>query len=878
MSPLRHWFDAVVDLPRSAQCAWMDQHGLDPVQRRRLEALLAAHARTEPVLFDTPVAAWIDALQGDDAIPVQAWIGQRIGAFRLIEPLGQGGMANVFLAEREDVDFRQRVAVKLLRRGLYSELQQQLFRRERQTLAALAHPAIARLIDGGVTDEGVPYLVMDHVDGLPITRHAAEQGLDLAARLRLLYEVCRAVDTAHRQLVVHCDLKPSNILVAADGTPRLLDFGVARLLDATGDDDRSAAAPGLTPGYAAPEQYLGAPVTTATDVYALGILMQELLLGEHPDDAANASVTLTGDVALIVGKATAAHPADRYASAGELADELERYLDHEPIRARAPTPLYRAGRFARRHRGGVTVAAVLVAAVLTSLSVALWQAHTARRAAVQAQAQAQLARHEAQRANAVRDLLVQLFENEAPSGPRGTLPDTATLLQRGAERARTDLAATPALQVEMLVVIARIYNEMSRYDDARPLLDHAVAIARRLPPDDQGALGMALSQQGQLASSEQDYAKAIALLDEALAVQQRNNPQGLAAALTLHRRAIVHSEMDQHQAAIRDHLAAIALQQARLPLQDPRLVKSYGALGTAYTRAHQPEAAIRWQRHALAATRKIYGDAHPETSRRLSNLGIALMAGGHLAEAEAPLVESLAIARKIYDKPNADLAPRVHNLGGAYLALGRLDQAEPLLREAIAIEHAIGRTRAPGIGFSLAKLSRIQELRGDLPGALVLAEQAFAQLAAVLPARHEQRLDAELRQLRLRLATGRGDDLRDAALDLQRRAEALGEPQLTATALYVVGMARAQQGEDRDSIRLLEQAVRIETPSRSFPHDRLTWYASLMRLHARNGDAAAASRVRREGLTYADRMTIPRTHPARDALRAVETITTANAP
>jgi len=327
-----------------------------------------------------------------------------------------------------------------------------------------------------------------------------------------------------------------------------------------------------SPGYAAPEQYLGAPVTTATDVYALGILMQELLLGEHPDDAAHASSTVKGDPAAIAAKATAPQPAARYASAGELADDLERYLDHQPIRARARTPLYRARRFARRHRGGVAVATVLVAAVLTSLSVALWQAHTARRAAAQAHAQAQFARHEAQRANAVRDLLVQLFENEVPSGPRSALPDTATLLQRGAERARTDLTTTPALQVEMLVVVARIYDQTSRYDDARPLLDRAVAIARRLPPSDRAALGMALSQQGQLAASEQHYPVALALLDEALAEQQRADPDGLPAALTLFRRAIVRSEMDQHQAAIDDHHAAIRLQQARLTLQDPRLI------------------------------------------------------------------------------------------------------------------------------------------------------------------------------------------------------------------------------------------------------------------------------------------------------------------
>lgn len=875
MPSLRQSFDAVVDLSPEARRAWMDRHCPDPVDRRPLEALLAAHASTAPWLLDTPVAAVIEAMKGEDARPAQAWVGERVGAFRLISPLGQGGMASVFLGQREDVDFQQRVAVKLLRRGPYSELQQQLFRRERQTLAALTHPSIARLIDGGVTDEGVPYLVMDHVDGLPITQHARVRGLDVIARLRLLCAVCRAVDAAHRQLIVHCDLKPSNILVTPEGIPHLLDFGIARLIDVTGDGDGAeAAATGLTPGYAAPEQYTGAAVTTATDVYALGVLMQELLGGVE----GNAAALPKGDLAAILAKATVADPACRYASAGDLAEDLEHHLRHEPVRARVASPLHRARLFARRHRGGVAVAAVLMAAVLASLSAALWQAHSARLAAADALEQTWRARHEAQRANAVRDLLVQLFENELPQGPRAALPDTATLLQRGAERARTDLIATPALQVEMLVVIARIYDQMSRYDDARPLLARAVAIARTLPERDHAALGMALSQQGQLASSEKYYPAALALLNEALAVQRAVDPQGLAAALTYHRRAIVHSELDHHQDAIADHLAAITRQQARLPPRDPRLIRSYGALGTAYTRAHQPGRAVRWQRHALALTRAAYGDAHPETSRRLSNYGIALMAAGRMYAAEAPLSEAVAVARRIYRGPNADVAPRVHNLGSVYLALGRIDEAEPLLREAIAIEHDIGRERSPGIGFALAKLSRIQELRGDLAGARTLADASRAQLDKVLPPMHEQRLDAELRVMRLQLVAGLHRDLRDDAINLQRRADALKEPHLSATALYVRALAHARQGEDARAIAMIRQALRTSARPRAFPHDLIAWYSTLAHLYERTDDPAAAARSRREGLAFADRMEVPRTHPARRALVAPATVTMANAP
>jgi len=325
-------------------------------------------------------------------------------------------------------------------------------------------------------------------------------------------------------------------------------------------------------------------------------------------------------------------------------------------------------------------------------------------------------------------------------------------------------------------------------------------------------------------------------------------------------------------------LAAITIQQARLPPRDPRLVRSYGALGTAYTRAHQADQAARWQRHALTLTRAAYGNEHPETSRRLSNYGIALMATGQMAEAEAPLREAVGIARRIYRAPNADVAPRVHNLGGVYLALGRLDEAEPLLREAMAIEHAIGRGRSPGIGFSLAKLSRIQELRGDLAGARTLADEARAQLDRVLPPTHEQRLDAELRVLRLQLVAGLDQDLREQAIDLQRRVDAQQEPYLSANALYVRALAHARQGEDAAAIAMIDQALRISDRPRSFPHDLLAWYATLAQLHARNGHPEAAARTRREGLAFADRMDIPANHPARIALATAPAVTMANAP
>ena len=886
MRSLRSWFDAVLDQPATQRRAWIDAHCPDPEIRERLHGMLAVHDQTAPLLLDLPVAALIDSVSGEESPAPEVAIGTRVGAFRLVAPIGRGGMASVYLGEREGVDFHQRVAVKLLRKGFHSELQQALFRRERQTLAALSHPNIARLIDGGVTEDGIPYLVLDYVDGPTLTSYAAEHRLGVAARLRLFCEVCDAVAAAHRQLIVHRDLKPSNILVDADGTPKLLDFGIARLLqDAGGEEDGMLEA--LTPGYAAPEQYTAGPVSTATDVYALGVLLYELLLGERPDAAARTGpaseyalrapsvrwsipasrrelrAALRGDLDCILAKALSTRPEERYPSAGALAADVRRHLRRLPIEARPQTAAYRASKFVVRHRGGVSVAVVLALGLFGSLALALWQARVANREAAYAREQAAVAQKEMQRANAVRDLLVELFENESPGGARDAMPDTAALLQRGAVKARTELSVTPALQVEMLTVIGRIYNELSRFEDSRQLLQEAVAVARKLPASDRRTLGWVLSQRGQLAADQDKYEDALSDFDEALRIQLDTRPDGLATALTYHRRALVLSETGRHAEAIANHKAAIAIQQAQLPDDDLALLRSYGALGTAYTRAHRSGEAVAWQQRALELVRRRFGDIHLETANRLSNYGNSLRHAARIAEAEAPMVQADAIMRRIHRKPHANVAWTAHNHGAVLLALGRIDQAEPLLRESIEINRAIGLGRTPGIGFCLSKLSRIQELRGDLAGASRLADEAFAAFEASLPLGHEVRLEAELWRMRMRLLLDPSLDLVAEAADLQQRADRVESTGLSAAALYVRGLAHATRGDDTAALPMVERALRVanDTPQ-PFPHDVLAWYVTLETLRQRNGDTAGAALARRDALAYANKWQIPRDHPA----------------
>ena len=902
MRSLRSWFNAILDQPVAERQAWIDGHCPDRTVRERLRRLLAVHEQTVPHLLDRPVAALMDAMAVDDTAVPGVAIGTRIGGFRLTASLGSGGMATVYLAEREAVDFRQQVAIKLLRNGVYSDLQQALFRRERRTLATLSHPHIARLIDGGVTANGVPYLVMDYVDGTTMTRYAMEQRLGVSARLRLFGEVCDAVAAAHRQLIVHCDLKPSNILVDADGAPRLLDFGIAQLLcDASGQqlcdagDDTDTPLRALTPGYAAPEQHAAGPVTTATDVYALGVLLHELLLGERPGVASGIVASeralradpvrwsvpasrremrtaLRGDLDCILAKALAPRPEERYASAGALAADVRRHLRRFPIEARPQTAAYRASKFITRHRGGTTVAAGLALALFASLALALWQARVANREAAHAREQAAVARQETQRANAVRDLLVELFENESPDSVHDALPDTATLLQRGARKARTDLASTPVLQVEMLTVIGRIYDDLSRFDEARPLLRDAVDIARKLPAQDRGTLARALSQRGQLAADEDKYDRALPDFDAALRIQRSMRPDGLDTALTLHRRALILSEMDRHAEAIADHQAAIAIQRARLPEDDQRLLLSYGALGTAYTRAGELDQALAWQQRALELVRKRFGDGHLETARRLGNYGYSLMAAGRIAEAEAPMAQAAATMRRIHHGPHAEVAWTTHNLGAVLLALGRIDEAEAQFRQALAMEQAISHERGAKLGFILIKLSRIQELRGDYAGAARLADECFGMLRDSLPPGHEVRLSAELQAMRLRLLQDAPPDLRAAAEELQRRADKVGSERLSALALYVRGLAHARRGEDALAGPMIARAITMADQRQSFPHDILAWFATLADVRRHAGDAAGAADARRDGLAFADRWRIPARHPARAALQTRLTV------
>lgn len=430
--------------------------------------------------------------------------GQIFGDYRLIERIGRGGMGDVYRAERADGAFESEVAVKLLRASIDSENQTRRFHRERQLLARLEHPGIARLLDGGSGPQDIPFLVMEWVDGKPITEHIQNLGLSLEARLGLFAEVCRAVAFAHRNLIVHRDLKPSNILVTSDGQVKLLDFGIGKLLSDDNEGGQPLTRTGTVPmtqAYAAPEQILGEPVTTATDVFALGVVLFEMVTGERPhrrDAAAPATLAaqvnaeevtrpsdrvrrqgsgiaakrlakhLRGDLDTIVLTALKREPARRYASAEALLEDLKRHADGLPIHARPDTAAYRIGKFARRHRIGVAASALIIMTLIGALTVSLWQAGMAREAAGHA-------RQQANAAEQTRDFLVDLFaDSDIMRNPAGAELTVAELLMRATDRLETSFQDQPATRAEIAIVLARALHRLGRQDTAEELANSII--------------------------------------------------------------------------------------------------------------------------------------------------------------------------------------------------------------------------------------------------------------------------------------------------------------------------------------------------------------------------------------------------------------------
>ncbi len=643
-------------------------------------------------------APFVRALADSMAPPADA----RIGAWRLLHELGHGGMGTVYLAERADQAYTQRVALKVVRGSL--TLDDQLitrFREERQILAALDHPGIARLFDGGVTPEGLPWYAMEHIDGIAIDRHAREASLTIQQRLVLFIEVCAAVAYAHRLLVVHRDLKPSNLLVTADGRPKLVDFGVARFL--TEAATPPIGQPLATRGYASPEQLRGDPIAVTDDIYSLGVILQELLTGRRrasTSDTRNPLEALDRDLQAIIGAALAPLAADRYPSVEMLRDEIMRHLRREPVAVRSGERLYRWRRFVSRNRLGVAAATVVAVSLAAGLSIAMAQASRADR-------ERDAARVAAINATQVSEFLTRVLYLADPNTTLGTTVTVAAAIDSASRWLGRDLAASPEAQAEIALVLAHLYGSTGNISMHLMMADSALAMAERVWGPDHprlasvlGAVAEARRNAGDLATSEPMLRRMVALAERDTALQ----PFRLVHAKNM--LAISLRDQDrliEAEAVLREILAGRSELDTVYPVG---LDHALTGLGHVQLADERPMEAAASYREVLERRKLLWGDSHPEVANALVNLAGALGRAGRFEESIALYGDGLAMRHATQGDDHPEIGVDLVGLGDTYRLAGDTAGATRTYREALA---RLRRTHGPTHPLTMEVMGRINE-------------------------------------------------------------------------------------------------------------------------------------------------------------------------
>ncbi len=812
-------FTELLDLPVEKRAERLAQRCVDDKSLEVIVQRLLCAEEASRTTFDTANAA-VNAVAAvalqptgnDDPEPESV---VQVGPYRLVSCIGKGGSAVVWLGERNDGEFQQTVAVKLLRRWIESDDSVRRFREERRILATLEHPNLARLLDGGVTPDGWPYFIMEYVDGLPITEYCDRERLGIEQRLDLVQQVIKVVQYAHQRLLVHRDLKPSNILVTGSGQVKLLDFGIAKVLQAETEHspEHELTEPHgrlLTPAYASPEQLDGGRVSMATDVYALGVLLYRLLAGRSPyraQDDAPASLydailrqvpaplsirvleedhaglgpselaaardstpsrlarMLRGDLEAICQVALRKDPEHRYASVEQLGIDIDRYRKQLPVFARAGNRRYRLGRFLRRNAWGVSAAVVLPLLMATALALHVDRLSEERDRAAAA---AQLAKQEADKAEQISNYLVGLFRASDPAESRGRDTTAVELLERGIAQAQAMQDGSP-LQVAMLHVLGQVSFALGRYQQANELQLKTLSLLQRvndqngtLRADVLADLGETNFRLGHLSEAEDYYRSALATLPEAGLARRGRILTNLGIV------HIVTSRYAQARALLHEALALLEENAVASAAHATTL----NALGTLLSREAQHHEAIDMLREAVTIRLDLFGDFHPATSVARSNLGIALLEAGDPAAAELQLQRALEVDQEILGPTHPSLGILLNQVASVRRALGDQEGAITHLARALEIlrQHHDEYTPAiaaavSGLGHAHLRLLAFDEAAAYLSQAVAIDEQALGpesrelaiDLALLARARSGQSRYEEAEELLLRaLGIARG--------------------------------------------------------------------------------------------------------------------------
>ena len=741
---------------------WLDERVPDdPELRAEVRSLYASY---EDGVMDEGAAAaeWLGSPSSDDAssppggfAPFEAddgpvpESGQTVGRYRLIREIGAGGMGLVFRGERSDGSFERPVAVKLLRRRIVSPDAEQRFRAERQVLASLDHPNIAGLVDGGVTEAGRPYLVMEYVDGAPITDYADRNRLSSAARVDLLLQVIDAVSAAHQNLVVHRDLKPSNVLVTErEGRPqvKLLDFGIAKILDEELPVTRPVTRTGhelMTPAYAAPEQLVGGEISTATDTYQLGVLAYELFTGAPPfggdgasrgrieqdilhtaPDPPSAQETtagvdrrrLTGDLDTIILKALRKEPDRRYRSPEAMRRDLQRHRDNEPIQARSATLGYRVRKFVGRNRWGVATTVAVLCLAVVFVGMIIRERNAAER--------------QAEKAEQVSSFLVDLFEASDPNRSAGDTVTVRALLDRGRERLGT--LEDPAVAGQMAHVLGQTHRRLGEYEEARALLQQAVRRRTRIQGTDHPETLASLNALALLERDEGNYAAADTLLERAVAGRQAvRGPQDSTVVQSLMYLGFVQRRLGDTDEAETSLRRALATHRSRTDSPDILTAELLFNLAALLRTQSKYDDALPVQRRSFHLVDSLTSGPHPGRIANLNNLAILQKERGKLAKAESLYVQLLEDGTALYGRDHPKHALWLNNLASLSTEMFEYERADSLLSAAMARARKIYDDSHPDTALLLRNRATNAYERGDLAAADTLFPRAVAMLREV---------------------------------------------------------------------------------------------------------------------------------------------------
>jgi len=757
--------------------------------------------------------------------------GTRLGAWQVQRLIGRGGSGEVYVASRADGVFRQKAALKLLQLGAVAEASR--FESERDILARLEHPGIARLLDGGVHRDNRPFMVMEYVEGTSLTEHCESEHLDLAGRLELFMEVCEVVAYAHRSLVVHRDLKPRNILVTREGRVKLLDFGVAKLLDTVvtpPSAGEKTSAP-LTPDYAAPEQLTGQSITTTTDVYALGVVLFELLTTrkpfKHTDVPMAQAVSavlhdvaplpsravrsnarsavparlLEGDLDAIVGKCLRKEPEHRYESVAALQRDVQRYLDSEPVSAREGARLYVFGRFLRRRRWVVAAATMVFLALAAALAIVSWQAH---RVALERD----IARRAASREEAVRYYLTRMFRSSVTN--RGSEPMTAkTMLDRSAQRVLSEYRDDPYLAGKVVETLADLYGVLEDPEGQVPLLEGFLKQAG--PEADPEALALVQQklsnvelQRGNIqhASDLIDKAQAFWHTDPARYAEQRLEGMVVRGRLQRHLHDIDGS-IETYQLALQQRIALSGKNH-------PETAALYNSLAIAYTSASRFNDGMIAYTEALNIHKALHSSEDLDALIMRANLGINTFRYGQIEQAARDLKEGFE-KQQALSGDSAAVASAMGYYGTVLSVEGHHAEALEALQDSVRLASQFTGAASPLSVLNRLFLGDAQKRAGMNEAAMKTLNENLEVGRAKLGADHLNVLRTELSLARLQTALGqpaRGE-AEITALFAPLRAIGVTSRPIVAQAFLGRGEALLAQGRAADAVSPLAEAVRL---------------------------------------------------------------------